>query len=212
MGLVVPLHVGSSWTRARTCVCCIGRRILNHCATREGPLSFTSGTWLGGWCQSFLPLTSRGPGKSENGGQIPKYLNLQIKSTNCYIKWFLASSFDKWTFILIWKAKFKVRNFRFREVLHCNEMTHLLLFLPLTLWGTYTHTCGQLDPSSKLLAHLLQSANPWLLLSVLCAQLQDNLPSGGWSWERDICRFQISGPSSLCLKTVLGGKRKRVYL
>ena len=35
MGLVVPQHVRSSWTRDRTCVPCIGRRILNHCATRE---------------------------------------------------------------------------------------------------------------------------------------------------------------------------------
>ena len=34
-GLVAPRHVGSSRTRARTCVPCIGRRILNHCATRE---------------------------------------------------------------------------------------------------------------------------------------------------------------------------------
>ena len=34
-GLVAPRHVGSSQTRARTCVPCIGRRILNHCATRE---------------------------------------------------------------------------------------------------------------------------------------------------------------------------------
>ena len=36
-GLVVPRHVGSSRTRARTRVRCIGRRILNHCATREAP-------------------------------------------------------------------------------------------------------------------------------------------------------------------------------
>ena len=34
-GLVAPRHVGSSGTRDRTCVPCIGRRILNHCATRE---------------------------------------------------------------------------------------------------------------------------------------------------------------------------------
>ena len=34
-GLVAPRHVGSSWTRARTRAPCIGRRILNHCATRE---------------------------------------------------------------------------------------------------------------------------------------------------------------------------------
>ena len=37
-GLVAPRHVGSSWTRARTRVPCIGRQILNHCATREAPL------------------------------------------------------------------------------------------------------------------------------------------------------------------------------
>ena len=40
MGLVAPRHVGSSWTRARTRVPCIGRRILNHCATREIPNLF----------------------------------------------------------------------------------------------------------------------------------------------------------------------------
>ena len=36
-GLVAPRHVGSSQTRTRTRVPCIGRRILNHCATREAP-------------------------------------------------------------------------------------------------------------------------------------------------------------------------------
>ena len=35
-GLSCPTHVGSSWTRDRTRVPCIGRRILNHWATREG--------------------------------------------------------------------------------------------------------------------------------------------------------------------------------
>ena len=37
MGLVAPQHVGSSRTRAPTRVPCIGRRILNHCATSEVP-------------------------------------------------------------------------------------------------------------------------------------------------------------------------------
>ena len=32
--------VGSSQTRARTRVPCIGRQILNHCATREAPVFF----------------------------------------------------------------------------------------------------------------------------------------------------------------------------
>ena len=34
-GLVAPRHVGSSQIRARTRVPCIGRQVLNHCATRE---------------------------------------------------------------------------------------------------------------------------------------------------------------------------------
>ena len=34
-GLVAPRQVGSSQTRARTRVPCIGRQILNHCTTRE---------------------------------------------------------------------------------------------------------------------------------------------------------------------------------
>ena len=38
MGLVAPRHMGSSRTRARTRVPCIGRRILNRCATREVPI------------------------------------------------------------------------------------------------------------------------------------------------------------------------------
>ena len=33
-GLVAPRHVGSSRSRAQTCVPCVGRRILNHCTTR----------------------------------------------------------------------------------------------------------------------------------------------------------------------------------
>ena len=42
-GLVALRHVGSSRTRAQTHVPCIGRWILNHCATREVPigLAFT---------------------------------------------------------------------------------------------------------------------------------------------------------------------------
>ena len=40
MGLVAPRYVGSSQTRARTRVPCIGRQILNRCATREAPPNF----------------------------------------------------------------------------------------------------------------------------------------------------------------------------
>ena len=38
-GLVAPRHVGSSQTRAPTRVPCVGRQILNHCATREAPVN-----------------------------------------------------------------------------------------------------------------------------------------------------------------------------
>ena len=36
-GLVAPRHVGSSRTRAQTRVSCTGRRIIDHCATRDVP-------------------------------------------------------------------------------------------------------------------------------------------------------------------------------
>ena len=39
-GLVAPQHVGSSRTKARICVPCNGRQILNHCATREALLKY----------------------------------------------------------------------------------------------------------------------------------------------------------------------------
>ena len=39
-GLAAPRHVGSSWTRARTCVPCIGWWIPNQCVTREALLAF----------------------------------------------------------------------------------------------------------------------------------------------------------------------------
>ena len=39
-GPAAPRHVGSSQTRARTRVPCIGRRTPNHCATREALISY----------------------------------------------------------------------------------------------------------------------------------------------------------------------------
>ena len=45
---VAPRHVGSSQTRARTRVPCIGRQILNHCATREAPLLLFFKSWKSG--------------------------------------------------------------------------------------------------------------------------------------------------------------------
>ena len=63
-GLVAPRHVGSSQTRARTRVPCIGRQILNHCATREA-LSWIliNRTLLIVWPVHvyLLPVTSASP-------------------------------------------------------------------------------------------------------------------------------------------------------
>ena len=57
-GLVSPRHVGSSQTRAQTHVPCIGRRILNHCATREALDVFLIYLWGGRWSPR---LTLEGP-------------------------------------------------------------------------------------------------------------------------------------------------------
>ena len=40
-GLAAPWRVGSSWTRDRTCVSCIGRWILNHWTTRAASKQVT---------------------------------------------------------------------------------------------------------------------------------------------------------------------------
>ena len=56
-GLVAPWHVGSSWTRTRTHVPCIGRRILNHCATREAPQGFFYYYFLNGFFGTNYRLT-----------------------------------------------------------------------------------------------------------------------------------------------------------
>ena len=43
-GPAAPRHAGFSQTRARTRVPCTGRQTLNHCATREAPLTFLLST------------------------------------------------------------------------------------------------------------------------------------------------------------------------
>ena len=56
-GLVARRHVGSSRTRDRTHVPCIGRRILNHCTTKEALLdTFCSPLLLGSMSTLFYPV------------------------------------------------------------------------------------------------------------------------------------------------------------
>ena len=55
-GLAAPRHVGSSQTRARTRVPCIGRQTLNHCATREA-LNFFKNLFIYFWlCWVFVSV------------------------------------------------------------------------------------------------------------------------------------------------------------
>ena len=68
-GPVAPRHMGSSQTRARTRVPCIGRQTLNHCATREAPdLTFLKNLFI--WfrrvlvtaCGTYFPDQGSNPG------------------------------------------------------------------------------------------------------------------------------------------------------
>ena len=62
MGSVAPKYVGSSWTRSRICVSCLGRQIPYHWATRGAPpgvlsektLQFPEGSGLWGFSYQFL--------------------------------------------------------------------------------------------------------------------------------------------------------------
>ena len=62
MGLVAPRHVGSSQTRAQTRVPCIGRQILNHCATREAlPIFFNQVVFSILSCMNYLYILDINP-------------------------------------------------------------------------------------------------------------------------------------------------------
>ncbi|XP_024614844.1 A-kinase anchoring protein 7 isoform X2 [Neophocaena asiaeorientalis asiaeorientalis] len=57
-GPAAPRHVGSSWTRARTRVPCIGRQTLNHCATREALSVFLDQRPQQGSCASAAHVSA----------------------------------------------------------------------------------------------------------------------------------------------------------
>ena len=57
-GLVAPRHVGSSQTRARTRGPCIGRRILNHGATREALKQYALDGGRGALISTWHPASS----------------------------------------------------------------------------------------------------------------------------------------------------------
>ena len=45
-GLVAPRHAGSSWTRDRTCVPCVGRLIPNHWTTEAVCYDFSKSLFI----------------------------------------------------------------------------------------------------------------------------------------------------------------------
>ena len=63
-GVVAPRHVGSSQTRARTRVPCIGRQILNHCATREAQKDVFKMTFLSKIAQIYPEIYTSGDAES----------------------------------------------------------------------------------------------------------------------------------------------------
>ena len=96
--LVAPRHVGSSRSRAQTHVPCIGRRILNHCTTREAPGShlMQPGSRKVGYLSyprhlgKFFQLAASGPWVSNNGlYNLDCHLNRQTPPFYCptYFPW-----------------------------------------------------------------------------------------------------------------------------
>ena len=68
-GLVAPQNVGSSRTRARTRVPCIGRQILNHCTTREVLCVRSFKQWFSG-LKKQKEETEVGGGRRVHLGQL----------------------------------------------------------------------------------------------------------------------------------------------
>ena len=90
MGLVAPGHVGSSGTRARTRLPCIGRRILNHCATREVLYYCCCFSGKPGWSNDVadLPLSTPFPCVCDcsmflNQNSIQSYLKKRYMKLDC---------------------------------------------------------------------------------------------------------------------------------
>ena len=74
-GPAAPWHVGSSQTRARTRVPCIGRQILNHCATREARYQFIDSFWK----EIELQIVPKRAHKTKGALVLPKaVVHLQV--------------------------------------------------------------------------------------------------------------------------------------
>ena len=86
MGPVAPRHVGSSQTRTRTRVPCIGRQILNHCATREAPALLIFEHRVASFCiPRFSVLISGVRTKPPNSFTPGTSLSLPTRSVQHYL-------------------------------------------------------------------------------------------------------------------------------
>lgn len=102
---------------------------------------------------------------------MSEYLKSQIKPTNYFIKYVLFSSFDKWTFIMVWKAKLEVRCLRLHEVLCSNELAHPSLSLLTSgfvrniypdMWSTWP--TAQALSTSPTISHPLTISQPMMCI------------------------------------------------
>ena len=96
-GPVAPRHVGSSQTRARTRVPCIGRQILNHCATREAPVYqfLMHDTYFKDWPLGILFQLLCNISNQ-------KQYNLQCCDKACYTARFLSlAALDIWGWVIL---------------------------------------------------------------------------------------------------------------
>ena len=90
MGLVVPWHVGSSWTRDQTRVPCIGRQILNHSDTKEVP-----------WACSNFEVAFSSPSSQES---LRSAYSILLSACEC------VSLMSFWYSILHWCAVILVQS------------------------------------------------------------------------------------------------------
>ena len=147
MGLVAPWHVGSSPTGAPTCVPCIGRRILNHWATREVL------EWI--FFKKIIFLSSQQPlsirrFKSFSSGKCSYVIFLIISSLPCFL---ISLSETPTTLILEpldWSPDFLVFFLKFFFVFVLCYLMYFFNFMFQLLYWKFSSNISLISKSSFL--------------------------------------------------------------
>ena len=149
-GLVALWHVGSSQTRARTRVPCIGRRILNHCVTKEAPHPALNLILFLRISLSSPPLLPPCPSPCQQTALSRDHSAMPPTPVRARFDPGLFS----WGFIGCWALSQENKG---SSVWACGRLGALLSSIPLLLPG------GSLRPPSSRLSHLLMSVSsePW---------------------------------------------------